>query len=292
MSRDSREERRARRRARREQRRQSGDHVGIAALVPNLFTTMNLAAGFYSIVLSGSGDYERAAVALIFAAVFDILDGRLARMTGATSRFGFEYDSIADTVSFGVAPAMLAFHAGKFTELGWTGWVLGFMFTAGAALRLARFNVTPQRYPGRFEGLPSPAGAGMVVATVMFVGFLREAGFQPTVPALLPAFGLAALGLLMVSPIPYHSGKNLRLQRPQTALVVTVFAVAVVLLKPGLTLFPLGIAYVLSGPIGWLQRYRRGLTLESLEHEGAAPEGAHVETLSDEDAPAPPHSLH
>ena len=100
---------------------------------------------------------------LIFAAVFDILDGRLARLSGTTSRFGFEYDSIADTVSFGVAPAVLAFNAGQFHELGWTGWVMGFMFTAGAALRLARFNVTPQRYPGRFEGLPSPAAAGMVL---------------------------------------------------------------------------------------------------------------------------------
>ncbi|MCA9510605.1 MAG: CDP-diacylglycerol--serine O-phosphatidyltransferase [Myxococcales bacterium] len=291
MSRDTREERRARRRARREERRMAGDQIGVAALIPNLFTTMNLAAGFYSIVLSGSGHYERAAVALIFAAVFDILDGRLARMAGATSRFGFEYDSIADTVSFGVAPAMLAFHAGKFTELGWTGWVLGFMFTAGAALRLARFNVTPQRYPGRFEGLPSPAAAGMVVATVLFVGFLREAGLYVSVPALLPAFGLAALGLLMVSPIPYHSGKEVRLHRPQTAAVITVFAAAVVLLKPGLTLFPLGVAYVLSGPIAWLRRRRRGTTLETLAEASARAESA-ATSQADDAHPGPPHSLH
>ena len=117
----------------------------MATLLPNLFTTANLAAGFYSIVQSGEGEFERAAVALIFAAVFDILDGRLARLAHATSRFGSEYDSIADTVWFGVAPALLAFNAEQLHVLGWTGWVMGFMFTAGAALRLARFNVKPLR---------------------------------------------------------------------------------------------------------------------------------------------------
>jgi len=232
-------------------------------LLPNLFTTANLAAGFYSIVQSGEGQYERAAVALIFAAAFDILDGRLARLAGTTSRFGSEYDSIADTVSFGVAPAVLAFNAGQFHELGWTGWVMGFMFTAGAALRLARFNVTPQRYPGRFEGLPAPAAAGMVLSTVLFVGLLRESGLPVSVPASLPAFGLAGLGLLMVSPIPYHSGKNLKLGGYR-ALVATVFTLGLVLAKPDLTLFMIGIVYVLSGPVGWLLRKRSGRMLEEL----------------------------
>jgi CDP-diacylglycerol--serine O-phosphatidyltransferase len=261
MSEDQRGARRARRRERRRRRRENGDHSGLAALLPNLFTTFNLAAGFYSIVQSGEGNYERAAVALIFAAVFDILDGRLARLANTTSRFGFEYDSIADTVSFGVAPAILAFNAGHFHELGWTGWVMGFMFAAGAALRLARFNVTPQRYPGRFEGLPSPAAAGMVLSTVLFVGFLRESGLHVSVPASLPAFGLAALGLLMVSPIPYHSGKNLRLSGYR-ALVATVFALGLVLAKPDVTLFLIGVAYVSSGPAGWLMRKRSGRALE------------------------------
>lgn len=271
MSSELRAERRSRRRERRRKRRESGDHSGLAALLPNVFTTLNLAAGFYSIVQSGEGNYERAAVALIFAAAFDTLDGRLARLAGTTSRFGFEYDSISDTVSFGVAPAILAFNAGLLNELGWTGWVMSFMFTAGAALRLARFNVTPQRYPGRFDGLPSPAGAGMVLSTVLFVGFLRETGVHVSVPASLPAFGLAALGLLMVSPIPYHSGKNLKIGGYR-ALVVSVFGLVIILSKPDITLFLIGIAYVASGPAGWLLRKRRGIVLEEVAH--AAPSDA------------------
>ena len=263
MSQELRAERRARRRERRRQRRENGDHSGLAALLPNLFTPFNLAAGFYSVVQSGEGNFERAAIALIFAAVFDILDGRLARLAGTTSRFGSEYDSIAATVSFGVAPAVLAFNAGQFHELGWTGWVMGFMFMAGAGLRLARFNVTPQRYPGRFEGLPSPAAAGMVLSTVLFVGLLRETGVHVSVPASLPAFGLAALGLLMVSPIPYHSGKNLKLGGYR-ALVATVFALALVLAKPDVTLLLIGIVYVASGPVGWLLRKRSGRELEEM----------------------------
>ena len=273
MTSPEREQRRARRRERRRRRRQNGDHAGIAALLPNLFTTFNLAAGFYSIVQSGEGNFERAAVALIFATVFDILDGRLARLAHSESRFGSEYDSIADTVSFGVAPALLAFNAGQFHELGWTGWVMGFMFTAGAALRLARFNVTPQRYPGRFEGLPSPAAAGMVLSTVLFVGFLRETGFEVSVPASLPAFGLAALGLLMVSPIPYHSGKNLKLSGYR-ALVVSVFALGLVLARPDVTLFLIGIVYVSSGPIGWFLRKRSGQQLEEIAHATPGPAAA------------------
>ena len=289
MSRELREQRRARRRERRRKRRESAEHLGMATLLPNLFTTANLAAGFYSIVQSGEGDYERAAVALIFAAVFDILDGRLARLARATSRFGQEYDSIADTVSFGVAPALLAFNAGQFHELGWTGWVMGFMFTAGAALRLARFNVTPLRYPGRFEGLPSPAAAGMVLSTVLFVGFLRESGVAVSVPASLPALGLASLGLLMVSPIPYHSGKNLQLGGYR-GLVGTVFALGLVLAKPDVTLFAIGVVYVLSGPLGTLARLRSGRELEELPRpEGSEPTQA-AEVTPGEPGPTAPES--
>jgi len=261
-----REERRHRRAQRRARRRSEGP--GIAVLLPNLFTTMNLAAGFYSIVQAAEGHYERAAVALIFAAVCDVLDGRLARLAGATSRFGLEYDSIADTVSFGVAPAMLAFNAGHFAELCWTGWVMGFMYTAGAALRLARFNVTPSRYRGRFDGLPSPAAAGMVLSTVLFVGFLRDSGVHVSVPASLPAIGVALLGALMVSPIPYLSGKDLDLRHSHSTVVVMVFTLALVLARPDVTLFLIGLVYVGSGPAGWLARKRSGRSLEVLAPAG------------------------
>jgi len=230
-----------------------------------VLTTGNLAAGFYSVTLSASGNLDHAALAIIFAGICDLLDGRVARMAGATSRFGAEYDSIADTVSFGVAPAMLAFSAGALQELGWTGWVLAFIYTACAALRLARFNVQPERYPGRFEGLPSPAAAGMVLSSVWFGGFLRGSGFALDVPAALAGLGVALVGLLMVSPIPYRSFKGVRLGGSHPTVVVTVIAFAVILSKPAVTLFIVGLLYVGSGPAEWIWRRRTGRILEEAE---------------------------
>lgn len=247
---------------RRRDRRSGGRYV---AVLPQLLTTGNLAAGFYAIVNASNGLFGRACVALIVAAVFDILDGRVARMTRATSRFGLEYDSISDTVSFGVAPAILAFHAGQFGELGWTGWVMAFMYTACAALRLARFNVSPARYRGRFEGLASPAAAGMVLSAVLFSLFLKEADLDPRLPASIPALGVAALGLLMVSSIPYHSFKEVRLRGSHRTVVAAVVTFLVILAKPELTLFLIGLAYVASGPVEWVWRRYTGRPLEAIE---------------------------
>ena len=249
---------------RRRRRRRDGEerHRDFSALLPHLLTTGNLAAGFYSITLSASGNLDRAALAIIFAGVCDGLDGRVARMAGATSRFGAEYDSIADTVSFGVAPAMLAFSAGALQELGWTGWVLAFIYTACAALRLARFNVQPERYPGRFTGLPSPPAAGMVLSSVWFGGFLRESGLALDIPAVLAGLGVALVGLLMVSPIPYRSFKGVRFGGSYPTVVVMVIAFAVILSKPAVTLFIAGLLYVGSGPAEWLWRWRTGRLLE------------------------------
>jgi len=237
-----------------------------------VLTTGNLAAGFYSITLSTSGHLDRAALAIIAAGVCDLLDGRLARMAGSTSRFGAEYDSIADIVSFGVAPAMLAFSAGALQELGWTGWVLAFIYTACAALRLARFNVQPERYAGRFEGLPSPAAAGMVLSSVWFGGFLRESGLALDIPAVIAGLGVALVGLLMVSPVPYRSFKGVRLggSYPST-IVVTVIAFAVILSKPAVTLFILALLYVGSGPAEWIWRWRTGRMLEEAERSESLP---------------------
>jgi CDP-diacylglycerol--serine O-phosphatidyltransferase len=251
--------RRRRRRPRKERQR------GFSALLPHLLTTGNLAAGFYSITLSASGNLDRAALAIIFAGVCDALDGRVARMAGATSRFGAEYDSIADTVSFGVAPALLAFSAGALQELGWTGWVLAFIYTACAALRLTRFNVQPQRYTGRFEGLPSPPAAGMVLSSVWFGGFLRESGLAFDIPAALAGVGVALVGLLMVSPIPYRSFKGVRFGGSYPTVVVMVIAFAVILSKPAVTLFIACLLYVGSGPAEWIWRWRTGRMLEESE---------------------------
>jgi len=261
---------RRRRRRRRSERRRQGRNW--TQLLPNLFTTANLAAGFYAIVKAMDGDYDRAALALVVAGVCDNVDGRLARRTHTTSRFGVEYDSIADAVSFGVAPAMIAFTAGELADLGWTGWVLAFMYTACAALRLARFNVSPMRWHGRFEGLPSPAAAGCVAASVWFAGFLRESGLPLDLPAVLPGLGAAALGLLMVSPIPYRSFKEVKVRGRYRATVLMVIGFAVILSKPSVTLFLLGVGYAASGPVEWWWRWRTGRSLEEIGPAGVGGE--------------------
>jgi len=253
-----------RRRRKRGRRGRRGGGRGFTALLPHLFTTGNLAAGFYAIVKSSEGQFERACLALIFAALFDFLDGRVARMTHATSRFGVEYDSIADTVSFGVAPAMLAFSAGNLAVLGRPGWVMVFLYTVCAALRLARFNVSPGRYRGRFEGMPSPAAAGCVASTQWFVSFLRDNGVSFEVPEFAVAGGVALLGLLMVSPIPYRSGKELDLRHSFGTLVMVVIALALIVQEPSVTLFVIGVVYALSGPFDWMVRKATGAELEEL----------------------------
>jgi CDP-diacylglycerol--serine O-phosphatidyltransferase len=230
-------------------------------LLPQLLTTANLAAGFYAIIKASGGDVVTASYAIFVAAIFDLLDGRAARMTGNVSRFGAEYDSIADTVSFGVAPAVLAFHAGGISTLGWPGWVMTFAYTACASLRLARFNVTSGRYQGRFDGLPTPAGAGMIVSAVWFKNFLVGPEIGLGLPPILPAVGVMFLGLLMVSPIPYHSFKNIRFGQSYSATVIPVMVSIVLILEPGLNFFLVGLAYVGSGPAGYLWRWRTGRAL-------------------------------
>jgi CDP-diacylglycerol--serine O-phosphatidyltransferase len=257
-----------RRSRRRRRRREEGSPPRGLYLLPHLITTANLAFGFFAIVQSFAGRHDLAAMGIVLAAVADGIDGRVARLTGATSRFGMEYDSIADTVSFGVAPAMLAFSAGNLQVLGRPGWVMAFMFTVCAALRLARFNVTPPRYKGRFEGMPSPAAACMVAATQWFVSFLRENELARfSVPEWLVACGVVALGLLMVSPIPYRSNKELDLRHSYWTLVFVVIALLLVIQEPSVTLFVIGVAYVISGPAAWGWRRYTGKHLEELPVE-------------------------
>lgn len=261
--------RRRRRRGRRRKRGVAGsDSRGFASLLPQLLTTGNLAAGFYAIVKASGGDVVVASYAIFVAAVFDILDGRAARMTGNVSRFGAEYDSIADTVSFGVAPAVLAFHAGDFVSLGWAGWVMAFIYTACASLRLARFNVSSGRYHGRFDGLPTPAAAGMVVSAVWFKNVLVGPEVGLGLPSLVPALGVTSLGLLMVSPIPYHSFKYVRFGQTYSATVIPVIVSIALMLEPGLNFFLVGLAYVVSGPAGLLYRWRTGRELIRVDPDG------------------------
>jgi CDP-diacylglycerol--serine O-phosphatidyltransferase len=263
---------------RRGRRRRRGRGNGSAvrtfgSLLPSLLTTCNLAAGFFAIVRASTGDPLTASYAIFVAAVFDMLDGRAARLTGSESRFGAEYDSIADTVSFGLAPAVIAFHSGGLIEMQWAGWVMAFVYTACGSLRLARFNVSSGRYRDRFDGLPTPAAAGMVVSTVWFAGFLEAQGMGFPLPPFLAALGLVFLGLLMVSPIPYRNFKEVNVRGSYSATVVMVIIVLVLILEPGVSFFAIGLAYVLSGPLAWWWRRRTGRILESAGEDAEPGEG-------------------
>jgi len=244
----------ARRFRRRRRRRRDGKPRRGLYLLPHLVTTAGVFFGFWAIVHAFNGKYDLAALGIVLAALCDAIDGRVARLARATSRFGMEYDSIADTVSFGVAPAILAYSAGHLSDLGRTGFVMTFLFTACAALRLARFNVAPSRYKGRFEGMPSPAAAGIVASTQWFVSFLREQDVQVFVPGAAVAAGVAILGLLMVSAIPYRSFKELDLRHSYGTLVLVVFAIALIVQEPSVTLFVIGLLYAASGPAEWIYR--------------------------------------
>jgi CDP-diacylglycerol--serine O-phosphatidyltransferase len=250
-------------RRRRRRRARGGRRRGLH-LLPNLFTTGNLFFGFYTIVHATLGDPDHAAMGIVLAMLFDIFDGRVARLTNATSKFGGEYDSLADVVSFGVAPAILAFSAGDLRLMGRAGWVLAFLYVACAALRLARFNVSASRYKGRFEGLPSPAAAGMIASTQWFVDFV-QLSYPLQVPPWIIAIGTGAVGLMMVSTVPYRSFKEIDLRHSYGTLVFLVCAITLVVIEPSVTLFGIGLAYVLSGPVEWAWRWMKGRPLPMIE---------------------------
>ncbi|MED5499814.1 CDP-diacylglycerol--serine O-phosphatidyltransferase [Salinicola sp. LHM] len=226
-------------------------------LLPNLFTLSALFAGFYSIVAAINGDYAKAAIAIFVAMVLDGLDGRVARLTNTQSAFGAEFDSLADMVSFGMAPALVAF-TWILQDIGKIGWIAAFIFVAGAALRLARFNVqigsTDKKW---FVGLPSPSAAAIVAACVwVFHTFDAESlGFK-----VLMTVVVAAAGVLMVSNVRYHSFKEIDFKGP----VPFVFLLAIVLLfvlisiEPSVMLLALFGCYVISGPILALGRLNKG----------------------------------
>ncbi len=237
-------------------------HKGIY-LLPNLFTTANLFAGFYSIVCAVNGNYYVAAATIFVAMVLDGLDGRVARMTNTQSAFGAEYDSLSDMVAFGLAPAILAYQW-ALSELGNVGLTVAFIYVACAALRLARFNtqigVVDKRW---FIGLASPAAAGVVAGTVWAIWVLSEAGVGgadlPFAIIILLAVLVAVSGLLMVSNIKYYSFKDLDLKGrvPFVAILVVVLAFAVVFSDPPRILLLMFLAYAASGPVQYVLRLRK-----------------------------------
>lgn len=216
-------------------------------LLPNLFTTASLFSGFYAIVSAINGRFFEAAVAILIAAVFDGIDGRVARLTGTTSRFGMEYDSLSDLVSFGVAPATLAY-LWVLQPYGRYGWLAAFLYVATTALRLARFNTQDAGASKNFTGLPCPAAAGLIATSVFFFQFTDTHNVFSDKVILGMVYGLS---YLMVSTHGYLSFKHPETAKAKTfhALVAMVLLVMVVATEPQVTLFIIMSIYVLSGPL-------------------------------------------
>lgn len=229
-------------------------------LLPNLMTTGALFAGFYAVVAAMRGDFESAAMAIFFAMVLDGLDGRIARMTNTSSKFGAEYDSLSDMVSFGIAPALVMF-SWALSELGKFGWSAAFIYVACAALRLARFNTqidtADKNY---FTGLASPAAAAVVASTVWVCHDLGWTGEHlPIEVAVIVALLTAVLGLLMMANFPYYSfkGVDFRGRVPFVAIIVLVLVFSLVTLDPPSMFLLAFLIYAASGPVMQLQRWRK-----------------------------------
>ncbi|WP_219702226.1 CDP-diacylglycerol--serine O-phosphatidyltransferase [Marinomonas lutimaris] len=223
-------------------------HKGVY-LLPNLFTTAALFSGFYSIIAAMNENFTHAAVAIFISMIFDGLDGRVARLTHTQSAFGAEYDSLADMVSFGIAPALVVF-TWSLAPLGKIGWIAAFIYAVGAALRLARFNtmlgVEEKRY---FTGLPSPAAAALVAGVIWAA---NDKGVSGESVATLMALLVPIAGLLMVSNVKYRSFKDLNLKGrvPFVVLLIAVLVLVLVALEPALVLMSVFCLYGLWGPLG------------------------------------------
>jgi CDP-diacylglycerol--serine O-phosphatidyltransferase len=254
----------------RKTRTKEGARKGIYIL-PNLFTSANLFAGFYAIVAAIHGNHQVAAVAIILSGLFDALDGRIARITRTASAFGNEYDSLADIISFGVAPATLAY-LWALEPFGRLGWLAAFMFLICGALRLARFNVQKNRLPAKyFNGLPIPAAGCFISCLVLFtsaLGIAESSENKPFIILLIIYF----LSFLMVSTIQYPSFKefNLRDRKPFNMLVSIVLIAIVIIYKPRIMLFFIAVTYLLSGPAIVLHRLsvKRSQRKDSEKAEG------------------------
>ncbi|SFR86737.1 CDP-diacylglycerol--serine O-phosphatidyltransferase [Marinobacter daqiaonensis] len=230
-------------------------------LLPNSLTTASLFSGFYAIVAAANGMFDNAAIAIFVSMILDGLDGRVARMTNTQSKFGEEYDSLADMVAFGVAPGLVAFFW-SLNSLDQVGWAITFIYLAGAALRLARFNTqigsVDKKY---FVGLPSPSAAAVVAGLVWCFHEYEPATWL----TLMTIIVVGGAGVLMVSNILYNSFKDfdMRGRVPFATILVVVLMFVVVALDPATVLFVAFLLYVLSGPVRALFRRGRKASAES-----------------------------
>ncbi|MBC7378858.1 MAG: CDP-diacylglycerol--serine O-phosphatidyltransferase [Burkholderiaceae bacterium] len=232
-------------------------------ILPNLFTLAALFGGFYSVVMAMNGRFDQAAVGVFCAMVLDSLDGRVARMTNTQSAFGEQMDSLSDMVSFGAAPALIAYEW-ALKGLGRWGWIAAFVYCACAALRLARFNVNTgvvdKRY---FQGLPSPAAAALVAGLIWIVTDSGIRGNDYLLGVSIPwvMFGLALYaGLTMVTNVPFYSFKDVSMKRsvPFASIVLIALGIAVINIHPPTVLFSLFVVYGLSGYAVYAWRKAKG----------------------------------
>ncbi|MGV7210308.1 CDP-diacylglycerol--serine O-phosphatidyltransferase [Oxalobacteraceae bacterium A2-2] len=241
-------------------------------LLPNAFTTAALFCGFYAIVMAMNQKFEHAAWAIFIAMILDGLDGRIARLTNTQSEFGAQYDSLSDMVSFGAAPALVIYEW-SLRGLGKLGWIAAFVYCAGAALRLARFNtnieVVDKRY---FQGMPSPSAAALVAGIILMMLELEVSGLELA----WVSWGIAVFaGLTMVSNVPFYSFKDVNFRKSVPFIVVFLIALglALIAIKPAVTLFPLFAAYGISGYAVALWRAAKGkpVSLVQTTHEPVDP---------------------
>jgi len=216
-------------------------------IIPNLFTSGNIFCGVFSLISALHGEYLTAALAILVASIFDMLDGKIARLTNTTSKFGVEYDSLSDLVSFGVAPGILAY-SWALQSSGRAGWMALFLFIVCGALRLARYNIQisgPEN--NDFIGLPTPAAAILISATILFDGHVIA--FNEVLRPIIMLLTTYLLAFLMVSNLRYRSFKtlNFRDRKPFNVLVGLVLVFVILITMPFLMLFSISVFYVLLG---------------------------------------------
>jgi len=242
-------------------------------VLPNLLTSANLFCGFYAIVAATQGNFLKGAIAIMIAAIFDGLDGKIARVTRTVSRFGLEYDSLSDAISFGVAPGVLVY-LWALQPFGRLGWLAALLFVACGTLRLARFNtqvnVVSSDY---FNGLPIPAAAFMIATTVLLLHRFGGTGTTKHVTILIMIY---VLSFLMVSTIKYYSFKQVELFRKMkfNMLVIVVLLFIVIAAEPSIAFFLIMLSYVFSGPFItlWLRK----------KHQSEVADGERINTPYEE----------
>ena len=233
-------------------------------ILPNLLTTGNLLCGFWAIISVFQEQFYYAAVAILLASVFDAFDGKVAKLSRATSKFGMQYDSLADLVSFGIAPALLAF-SWALRPYGKFGWLAAFTFVACGAIRLARYNVMASSGETKyFKGVPIPVAAAMIALTILLYLRLVETGWIKDIVILVMIYVLA---FLMVSNIRYFSFKELGLakRKPVSSFVFVVLSLIVIVMEPVVVLSAFVLFYVFSGPVSMLLAWRKKRVLRKME---------------------------